>query len=235
MNTDAGMLVGPPVYAWSPDRSLLAGVPIEVWSTKSFVTRWQTETDNLLASDLARTSNQLLEGTIDNRAALDLENCKLVYGTWAWDLGKLAAGGSVMVEPTSIGNTAAAPKKLRNLFKTRHHFDLSQGSYYEKQQLVQRLELRGLAELMMFYDALGGRNYSEQWNRYQHFVDLSRTLDSNTAMLVGECAAPRSELLRLKSPDDPESGESMRGPKDANVVLYRYLLPIGPIADSDET
>ncbi len=230
MSTDAGLMLGPPVYGWSPDRTQLSGAPIEIWSTKSFVTRWRTQTDDLLVSDLTRTGNNLVEGTIENPTSLELNNCRLVYGTWAWSLGDLPASGRVAVEPASIGNTAAGPKKFRNQFKSDYRFDLSQGSYYEKQQLVQRLGLRGLTEMMMFYDALGGRSQSQQWNRYQHFIDLSHALDGDTAVLVGECQAPRSELVRLKSSDDPTSGESIRGPKDVSVVLYRYVLPVEPLA-----
>ncbi len=96
--------------------------------------------------------------------------------------------------------------------------------------LLGRLDLWGIAEMMMFYDALGGRNHNQQWHRYQHFVDLSHALDSDTAMLVGRCTAPRSELLRIEG-DEPVS---MRGEKDLYVVLYRYLLPVKPVEEEDD-
>ena len=231
MSSDAGSRVGQPVYGWSPDLSQMSGAPIEVWSTKTFVARWQSQTDTRLQSNLKRTGNNLVEGTIENPTSLALSNCQLVYGSWGWRLGSLPAGGSVSIEAGGIGNTAGAPKKLRNLFRNDYNFDPGQGSYYEKQQLVQRIELRGLAEMMMFYDALGGRSQSQQWNRYQHFVDLSHALDSHTAMIVGECNEQRSELARLSNPSDPSSTESMRGERDIEVVIYRYLLPVSPMAE----
>ncbi len=235
MSTDASRLLGPPSYRWSPDRKILSGAPVEVWSTKSFVTRWKMHTDALLVSELTRTTNGLVVGDIENPTSLDLSNCKLVYGSWAWAIGDLPSGGNTTIETSSISNTSAGPKKLRNLFRSEHDLDLSQGSYREKQILIGRLQLRAIAELMMFYDALGGRTQCEQWHRHQHFVDLSHALGSDTAMLVGECDAPRSELLRLESPGDPASGQSMRGPQDVNVVLYRYLLHVAKPPDSDAT
>lgn len=232
MSNEQSMLPRSPVYGWTPDRSLLMGTPIEIWSTKTFVTRWETKTDDRLISNLTRTDNKLVVGTVENPTELDLTDCILVYGTWSWRLGDLPPGGTVEVKPTSLGDPRAA-RRLRNLFEDRFDFNVTQGSYWEKQQLLGRLDLAALAEMMMFYDALGGRRHSHQWHRHQHFVDLSHSLDRDTAMLVGKCDDPRSELLRGS---DPETRESMRGDKDVYVVLYRYVLPVAPVAaGSDET
>lgn len=235
MSNDAGMMLGAPVYGWSPNRELLSGMPIEVWSTETFVTRWDSETNARLDSDLARTDNDLVVGVINNPTRLDLQDCKLVYGSWAWRLGSLPAGGSVEVLQGTLSNTRAAPKKLRNLFKEDFNFDVGQGSYYEKQHLVQQLGLQGLSEMMMFYDALGGYRQSEQWNRYQHFVDLSHALDGETAMLVGVCSQPRSELVRVEKQEDKVVVESMRGDKDYYLVMYRYVLPVKPVPDEPDS
>lgn len=228
MSNEQGMLPGRPIYAWSPDRAMMMGVPIEIWSTKTFITRWETKTDDQLISNLTRTPNNLVVGSVENPTELSLSDCMLVYGTWAWRLGDLPPGGKVEVTPTSLGDPRAT-RRLRNMYEDRFNFSVEHGSYYERQQLLGRLDLAALAEMMMFYDALGGRRQSHQWHRHQHFVDLSHSLDSHTAMLVGKCDAPRSELLRA---EDSESVESMRGEKDVYVVLYRYVLPVAE--DSDE-
>ncbi|MCO6047625.1 hypothetical protein NG895_27285 [Aeoliella sp. ICT_H6.2] len=227
MSNEQGMLPSFPVYGWSLDRAMLDGTPIEIWSTKTFVTRWQAETDELLISDLTRTANKLVVGSVQNPTELNLSDCMLVYGTWAWRLGDLPSGGTVEVKPTSLGDARAA-RRLRNLYEDRFNFNVTEGSYYERQQLLGKLDLAALAEMMMFYDALGGRRQSHQWHRHQHFVDLSRSLDADSAMLVGKCDDPRSELLRGEKPD---SRESMRGDKDVYVVLYRYVLDVQPESD----
>src|SRR5690606_35215976 len=89
----------------------------------------------------------------------------------------------------------------------------------------------------MFYDAGGGRKITGAWNRYQHFVDLSHALDSDTAMLVGLVSEPRSELMRVVPGEEGEPvPASMRGSRDNTQVVYRFLLPVGPSdgAESDE-
>lgn len=235
MSNEAGMLMGTPVYEWSPNRQLLDGMPIEVWSTKTFITRWNSATTAQLESDLQRTDNDLVTGTINNPTSLELLDCKLVYGDWAWRLGDLPPGGSMEVKKGTLSNTRAAPKKLRSMFKADYNFEVGEGSYYEKQHLVQQLSMQGLAELMMFYDALGGYRHSEQWNRYQHFIDLSHALDGDTAMLIGVCSQPRSELVRVGQQSGEPAIEPMRGDKDYYLVMYRYVLPVQPVANQPPT
>lgn len=234
MGSEARQLLGTAVYGWSPDRESLEGMPVEVWSTKTFVTRWAGDDEVRLESDLSRTLNDLVTGTVSNPLPLDLSRCHLVYRGWDWDLGELPSGGEVEIKPTGIGNTAGAPKKLRNRFRELFNFEVGDGTYWEQQQAVSGLDLRGVAEMMMFYDALGGRGHSRQWNRYEHFVDLSHVMDSDTAVLVGASRNPQSELLRLEQDGNNVKAESMRGEKDQYLVLYRYLLPVGPVPQEDD-
>jgi len=219
MNAEANRTFGPPVYFWSPDRSRLLQTPIEIWSTKTFVSRWQSQSASTLQANLSRTPNNLVEGEVVNSSGVDLTNCKIVYGSWAWRLGDLPAGGKANIDSSS------KVRKLRNVFKDDYSFVATQNSYYEQQQLVRNVSLAGLAEMMMFYDTLGGLKHTGQWNRYQSFLDLSHTLDGETAMLVGECREPRSELVRA---DDAGDTSSLRGDKDTYVVMYRFVLPVKP-------
>ncbi|WP_442485636.1 hypothetical protein [Aeoliella sp. SH292] len=230
MTQEAGMFPQRPEYEWTPNREVMMGVPIEVWSTRTFVSRWTTETEDRLDSDLTRTRNGLVTGSITNPTAADLTDCMLVYESWAWSLGSLPAGGSLNIEQVTLSTSGRTARKLRNTFQERSGFNLAQGTYYEQQQLLGRLDLAGIAEMMMLYDALGGRNHNQQWNRYQHFVDLSHSLDSQTAMLICRCHQPRSELVRINGKEP----ESLRGEKDVYVVIYRFLLPVNPVDEESE-
>lgn len=222
MNAEASRTFGPPAYYWSPDRSLLLQTPIEIWSTKTLVSRWQSESPTTVESNLSRTANNLVEGEVVNSAGVDLANCKIVYGSWAWRLGNLAADAKATID----GSTKV--RKLRNVYKDEYNFVATQNSYYEQQQLVRNVTLSGLAEMTMFYDTLGGLKQTGQWNRYQSFVDLSHTLDGDTAMLVGECYQPRSELVQMGDQGTPVP---LRGEKDTYVVLYRFVLPVEAMSE----
>ncbi len=223
MNADAGTSFGRAAYAWSTDRSVIRGMPIEVWSTKTFATRWQGQTTDTIDATLAPNGTGGVVGDLVNQSGVDLIGCKLVYGRWAWRIGDLAAGATATIKPPGAASSSEGPRNLRAAFEQDHHFQIGKGDYYEQQTLFQKVDLAGLTEMMMFHDALGGYRRTYQRNRYQHFVDLSRALDGDTAMLLGRVAAPRSELARL---DSQGKSESMRGDKDLYVTLYRFLLPV---------
>lgn len=217
MHGEASRSLGLPAYFWSPDRSMLLQTPIEIWSTKTFVSRWKSKSPATLQASLSRTPNKLVEGAVVNPTDVDFYDCKLVYGTWAWRVGDLLAGGKAQIDPSG------KVRKLRNVFKDQHNFVATNTSYYEQQQVLQNVSLAGLTEMMMFYDTLGGFKQTNQWHRYQSFLDLSHSLDAETAMLVGQCRQPRSELVRASGGKPPRS---MRGDKDTYVVFYRFVLPV---------
>ena len=81
-----------------------------------------------------------------------------------------------------------------------------------------------LSKLMMFYDAVGGPAYATALNRYQGFVDLSRLLAGDQAIL----------LVRVA--DDAGSGWSrgdspLASDKDRRWVYYRYVIPVERTTD----
>jgi hypothetical protein len=104
---------------------------------------------------------------------------------------------------------------------------------------------------MMFYDAMGGAAYASTPNRYKGFIDMSRLLAGNDAILLAR--GPATQL----TPESPPSGmgasmssawrmtgaepRSMSGikqfvplsDKDKNWTYYRFIIPLQePIADA---
>jgi hypothetical protein len=225
MNTSAGGFWGRTAYGWTPDRETMAGVPIEVWSTKTFVARWHAPAQVDLETNLSRTAADGVTGTITNSTGVDLKDATLVYGEMTWVLGDLAQGASFTIDPPSVGNRSQSPRKLRTRLEQRYNLATDEQAYIRAQR-ISSVPLHGLVELMMFSDLAGGRRLTGSWNRYQDFVDLSHTLDNDTAAIYGRTSTPRSELLRNEGGGPPTS---MRGPRDTAEVVYRFFVPVGPI------
>ncbi len=226
-STDLGSLLGGADYAWAPNRELLDRVPIEVWSTRTFVSRWHGSGNVDVDATLTRTTSAGVVGTVSNRSGVELLDAALIYQGYVWKLGNLPHAETATIEPPGSLARSNAPRRVRTWFE--EDFQLSSGEKaYVRARRLNELPLYGLVNVMMFSDAAGGRKLTGAWNRYQHFVDLSHALDSQTAMLVGRVAEPRSELLRIVP---GEGGEpvptSMRGPRDYAIVIYRFLLPVG--------
>jgi len=71
----------------------------------------------------------------------------------------------------------------------------------------QDLDVPRIAEIMMFFKAAGGENYTGLAHRYQPYVDLSEHLRLGRAILVGRASAPATTLLLDDEPTDAEYGQ----------------------------
>lgn len=99
-------------YDYMPDATGLRGVPIQVWTTKSFMSEWQTPIDPKRQPFKADLSEPVggaeavarLTGTITSRLPVELEDVYLLYRNNAYHLERL--------EPNT-------PKRVDNLFTNR--------------------------------------------------------------------------------------------------------------------
>ena len=75
-----------------------------------------------------------------------------------------------------------------------------------------------LMDLMMFYDAVGGKRFVRLSNQLQPFLDLSHLLKQGRAILIARSVQPGSELLR--------DGQSMHQDGNQHWTIYRFVLPV---------
>jgi hypothetical protein len=71
---------------------------------------------------------------------------------------------------------------------------------------------------MMFYEAIGGADYANVPNRYQSFIDLSRLLDGDQAVLLARAETSGSQW---STPDGPLASD-----QDRRWVYYRFVIPL---------
>jgi hypothetical protein len=126
-----------------------------------------------LETTLTRTDDQLLEGQVINDGDSPLDDCVLLYGQWAWNLGTLAAGSSLNVAD------AQQPRTVRTLLTNATAGDSTITDIADDGTVPYRLgntDITRLAKTIMFFQAVNGERYSGMLSRYQAFLDMSHLL-----------------------------------------------------------
>jgi hypothetical protein len=199
-------------YRYEADRDELVDVPVLTSATKSFVARWVTAAAPPIAATLKDVGG-LVAGTVENRTDKNFRNVRLFYNGWGYSVGTLAAG-----QQKEVGEELS-PLRVKTMV-ARSAFGkaaatLAEGTVYHPDDASPEAVLN----LMMFFDAAGGRGFAQLPNRFQADVDLSRLLDLGRAIVVAEVDDGGSRLVEGES--DEEIGEA-----DSSDVVYRVVFPV---------
>lgn len=199
-------------YRFSPGLDETLGVSIPVWSTKPFTSRWRRQASPRLESRLKSGLDGVAEGRITSRLAAPLSGSLLVCGRWAYQIGDIAPGETVLIRPGEQRDLQAVLKDFKMVKESRSLVQVS--TPYNQAGF----DIRSILRQMMFYDAAGGRRYTGLANRYQEFVDLSDHLDLGQAILWG---ATNEQPAELQMGDKPlaDAGEQ-------HWTFYRFVLPL---------
>jgi hypothetical protein len=226
----------------------IVGYPIEQWSTRTLAARWSGAVGPTIDADLHPRGDDELTGELTNRTGVRLADCVLIRGTWAYALPPLADGATYSLAK------ANKPRTLRTTLTNLAAGDDPNARTAEDGSVPfdpLSTDVARIVKLMMFYDAMGGAAYASTPNRYQGFIDMSRLLAGNDAILLAR--GPATQL----TPESPPSGmgasmssawrmtgaepRSMSGikqfvplsDKDKNWTYYRFIIPLQePIADA---
>ena len=76
---------------------------------------------------------------------------------------------------------------------------------------------------MMFFEAGGGQGYTGLANGYQSFIDLSRLLKTDRAILLAQAPADVTKSLGRKVLRD---GKVLAEQETRRDVFFRFLLPV---------
>jgi hypothetical protein len=201
-------------YRVGPQLDALHGVPLLASSTKSFTCLWTSTVGPRLETQLS-DDDGLVRGTVINRTGRLLRNVRLLYGGWGYRLGNLEAGGRIEI------SDQLDPHRVKTIVTTAA-LDTSAGGSAEATQmlLTERASALGLLNLIMFFDAAGGRSFAQFPSRYQANCDLSRHLELGRAILVADLDGTGSQLV------DSSSGKPLGADGDLRAVVIRFVLPV---------
>jgi hypothetical protein len=198
-------------YRYGSELDRLENLPVETWSTKTLAARWTAPAAEMVVAELTATVENLVEGTVRNASGVRLDDARLLFGTWGWRLGDIAAGESVTID------RRLDPLKIRTLL-TGVNRGAADGPRPGGPFVAEEADIDELLDLMMFYQASGGRGFSRLGNEHQSFCDLSHQLDLGRAVLLARCDQPGSELQR--------DGEAIHTELDGRWTVVRFVIPV---------
>ncbi len=218
LNTDRGM----PPYVIDLDEaggSHFRGVGIPAAGTKCLFASWSDRLPDIAASNLQEMSGvDQLQGELVNPLPVDLKDAMLFYHNWYYVLNsRIPPGERVLISSETI------PKELTRRLNGQRNVDGNVS--ITRWDPADRGQLDRLLELMMFYKAAAGRNYTGLSHRYQPDVDQSNLLATDRAILIG-----RTEQLPVQlsvTAHDQRAAElSADEQHDIQRVWYRIAIPV---------
>jgi hypothetical protein len=214
-------------YRYTAGLEALQGVPVLASATKSLLVRWTAPATGLLEAQL-HDHDGLATGSIVNRTGRALRNVRLLYHDWGYWLGNLADGQSIEV------GEHLDPRKVKTIVTGAALGKTTVGATGQLQRSLfvpEQASVLELLNVMMFYEAAGGRDFAQLPNRFQSFCDLSGLLKPGMgrAILVAEADGPGSRLA------EPTSGAPLGDEKDDAKLVYRFVLPITEAAEERES
>ncbi|TVS20541.1 MAG: hypothetical protein EA424_03450 [Planctomycetaceae bacterium] len=190
-------------------RSEMTGMPIQISSSKALMARWSMETELPDTGALAVDPNGLLSGRLINPLEVELSDCQVLYRNWSYPLtGTIGPGATVAFE-------GLRPRNLEWRLTRRQVVETREiGTPWDQSSW----DVPRILEILMFYQAAGGRRYTGLTHRYQPHLDLSEHLRTGQAILVGRSAQPATSLLR--------DGQSQAELTDRHWTFYRIVYPV---------
>lgn len=199
-------------YRFSAGLDATLGVPIPIWSTKSFTGRWRCQATPGVEAKLSADEDGVAEGRLTSRLSAPLSDGVLVCGRWAYLLGELEPGQTVLIRPGEQRDLQAVLKDFKLVKEGKHLVQVS--TPYDQAGF----DIRSIVQQMIFYDAGGGRRYTGLANRYQHFADLSEHLELGQAILWGSMEESAAELQN--------DGAPLAGASERHSTFFRFVLPL---------
>lgn len=192
----------------------LQQLPLQVASTKPLLIQYAIEAPEKLSSQLSADRDRL-EGTFKNPLSVPIYNAKIFFGDYVYLLKKPLQGDVV-----TLVESDAKERTLRS-YLNRRTAKSAQGSDVGRSQNrpwdPQEKNLTRIADVMMFYEAAGGKGYTGLTNGYHRTIDFSKLLRLGKAVLVGQIES--GSHIKIDQQDVTDR-------YDSNITMVRIVLPV---------
>ncbi len=158
--------------------------------------------------ELQSNRSKLLNGNVVNPLPVRLTGCVLYHDRWAYNLGTLEPGQQKPVNDDLNYLNVKWMLTERTVVEGDQRTDLWDHAM--------RDDVPKLMRMMMFHEAAGGRAHTALVHRYHGFIDLSRHLAADRAILVGRAEAPATTLI---ADGQPHSSDG-----DKHWTFYRIMF-----------
>lgn len=207
-------------------------VPVPVRSTKSFFGQGFMRNPDGASHPTAELTDT--EGVPVGRLELPetmpgLDDCLLIYGRWALELGSLEPG-----RRREIGKTTAR-REIRELLIPSEVFsnaNLKRLASYN----TQSTDLPYIVRVLSLHSALGGFESTGLYNSFQRSLDLSDQLPIDRAILIGTVRSSSTEAfgpeIDVESPERTDSNRRETDCVKKRLVVFRQTFPVTPSTDA---
>ncbi len=203
-------------YRFDDSLSTMLGVPVQLWSTKTLAADWQAKIDSPLQSELRPDGEELVAGQITNSSGTMLEDAVLLYGTWAYYLGKISPDGIVNVDDDLQPRTVKTSLTSATAGDTTEQRTADDGTVPFRWA---ESDVSRLLKATMFFEAINGQQYTGSLNRYLNSIDLSHLLkQKDVAILLAKTSADSSQWMNGVKP--------LASDEDRHWTYYRFVLPV---------
>ncbi len=189
-------------------------LPLQVSSTRSLVSRFKISNPPEISSQL-KVQRDRLSGTVKNPFEVTLFNGRVFFGNYVYLLQKpLPPGGVVYLDTDSNEKTI---RTVLNRRSSKGSSDREIGKTQSRPWDPRDKSLTRIADVMMFYQAAGGENYTGLTHGYFPQIDHSHLLKLNRAVLVGQVESASSLQI---------DGKDVKELYDSSVTMVRVVLPV---------
>ncbi|MCA9148009.1 MAG: hypothetical protein KDA92_01855 [Planctomycetales bacterium] len=193
-------------YQITPAGSI-AQFPIATHSSRALIGQWWTTLSDTSRTELFASRDSVVSGQITNPFAADLSDVYVLFDRWAYKLGNIPAAATVTV-------TERGGIDLQSLLGKREFVN---GVNVAEPWHIDGVELDRILQLMSFYDAAKGYDYTQLDHRFEQQIDWSDHLTANYAVLWGRSShAPVAWRVNGQAVTD----------RDDTLTYYRLLIPV---------
>ncbi|MDW8078030.1 MAG: hypothetical protein RMJ16_03990 [Thermoguttaceae bacterium] len=206
-------------YVLSGDKTELRGLTFRPGATKALTAQCFGTTRSPGISWELRVRHDELSGWIRNQLPWPIENCRLVFGKYVYQVERIPPGELLVVDRSVPRRDLRGFLTGTQLVKEKDTYR-TQTSPYD----VGSTDWDYIVEMMMFHEAAGGTGYTGLLHVAEGWVDFSGRLTTDQAILVGRIATGPGEGggFRLEVRDAQALGPSQQ----LKRVIYRWLLPV---------
>ncbi len=197
----------------SNETNYVTGIGIPASGTKCLFATWSGPFEPQGESQLSELKGiDQLQGRLVNPLPYEILKPVLFYHNWAYNLpSRLRPGEELTISYEMV------PKDLQRRLNKRQVVNskdvLTNWSGEDRQSLDR------LLEIMMFYKASGGADYTKLKHRFQPRMDISPVLALDQAVLYGQLAQPLGQVSMSNMPADEVKHET-------SSTWCRVLLPV---------
>lgn len=208
-------------YRISADHSTLLNIPIAIWSTRSLKTTQRASSPKpLIESKLGALATGQLTGVFKHNLPVPVTQWVIIYGTRAYrPKGELVPGLSY----PSRGWEQISQREIRGFLTESVTQEVvpesNVGTEYrttQKEYNPLDQDLGKILQMVTFYEAAGGRNYTGLNDDQLDRLDLSELVKLDRAILLGRVNLPASTLKIDDQTMEPKS----------RTTFVRMILPV---------